>query len=66
MWNKDWKKGIDYPSWGDTDVYKKTIAEGYLVNNLLYFVIMFCYCFVSKLFQNSLKIILGVKSIIVL
>ena len=32
MWNKDWKKGIDYPSWGDTDVYKKTIAGGYLIN----------------------------------
>ena len=32
MWNKDWKKGIDYPNWGDTDVYKKTIAGGYLVN----------------------------------
>ena len=33
MWNKDWKKGIDYPSWGDTDVYKKTIAGGYLIND---------------------------------
>ena len=32
MWNKDWKKGIDYPSWGDTDVYKKTITGGYLYN----------------------------------
>ena len=32
MWNNNWKKGIDYPSWGDTDVYKKTIAGGYLVN----------------------------------
>jgi len=32
MWNKNWKKGIDYPNWGDTDVYKKTIAGGYLVN----------------------------------
>ncbi len=32
MWNKDWKKGIDYPAWGDTDVYKKTIAGGYLYN----------------------------------
>jgi len=32
MWNKDWKKGVDYPSWGDTDVYKKTIAGGYLIN----------------------------------
>ena len=32
MWNKDWKKGIDYPSWGDTDVYKKTIGGGYLYN----------------------------------
>ena len=30
MWNDDWKKGKDYPSWGDTDVYKKTIAGGYL------------------------------------
>ena len=32
MWNNNWKKGIDYPNWGDTDVYKKTIAGGYLVN----------------------------------
>jgi len=32
MWNKEWKKGIDYPAWGDTDVYKKTIAGGYLYN----------------------------------
>ena len=24
MWNKNWKKGIDYPNWGDTDVSKKT------------------------------------------
>ena len=31
MWNKDWKKGEDYPSWGDTDVYKKTIGGGYLL-----------------------------------
>jgi ribonucleoside-diphosphate reductase alpha chain len=30
MWNDNWKKGEDYPSWGDTDVYKKTIAGGYL------------------------------------
>ena len=32
MWNSDWKKGEDYPAWGDTDVYKKTISGGYLVN----------------------------------
>ena len=32
MWNNEWKKGIDYPSWGDTDVYKKTIGGGYLYN----------------------------------
>ena len=32
MWNKDWKKGVDYPSWGDTDVYRKTIGGGYLYN----------------------------------
>jgi len=31
MWNNDWKKGEDYPVWGDTDVYKKTIAGGYLL-----------------------------------
>ena len=31
MWNNDWKKGVNYPSWGDTDVYKKTIAGGYLL-----------------------------------
>ena len=30
MWNKEWQKGIDYPAWGDTDVYKKTISGGYL------------------------------------
>ena len=30
MWNKEWQKGIDYPVWGDTDVYKKTISGGYL------------------------------------
>ena len=31
MWNNEWKKGIDYPIWGDTDVYKKTISGGYLL-----------------------------------
>ena len=31
-WNNKWVRGIDYPSWGDTDVYKKTIAGGYLIN----------------------------------
>ena len=30
MWNNEWKKGEDYPKWGDTDVYKKTISGGYL------------------------------------
>ena len=33
MWNKDWKKGIDYPAWGDTDVYKKTISGVKTKNN---------------------------------
>jgi ribonucleoside-diphosphate reductase alpha chain len=32
MWNKEWKKGVDYPVWGDNEVYKKTIAGGYLYN----------------------------------
>ena len=31
MWKDEWKKGIDYPTWGDTDVYKKTITGGYLL-----------------------------------
>ena len=30
-WNNDWKKDVDYPSWGDTEVYKKTITGGYLL-----------------------------------
>jgi ribonucleoside-diphosphate reductase alpha chain len=33
MWNNEWKKGKDYPEWGDTEVYKKTIAGGYLLSN---------------------------------
>ena len=33
MWNNNWKKNEDYPSWGDTDVYKKTIAGGYLIGD---------------------------------
>ena len=32
MWNNDWKKGEDYPIWGETEVYKKTITGGYLIN----------------------------------
>ena len=32
MWNNQWKKVIDYPEWGDTEVYKKTIGGGYLYN----------------------------------
>ena len=31
MWKNEKKKGEDYPSWGDTEVYKKTIAGGYLL-----------------------------------
>ena len=31
IWNKEWKKGSDYPSWGDTDVYRQTITGGYLL-----------------------------------
>ena len=31
MWNNEWKKGVDYPAWGDTEVYKKTIVGGYLL-----------------------------------
>ncbi len=32
-WNNDWVKGVDYPSWGNTEVYKKTIIGGYLLPN---------------------------------
>jgi len=30
-WNNNWVKGLDYPKWGDTDVYRKTITGGYLL-----------------------------------
>ncbi len=33
MWNTKWRKGIDYPDWGDTEVYKKTIGGSYLIGN---------------------------------
>ena len=33
MWNNEWKKGVDYPIWGDTEVYKKTIGGGYLLKD---------------------------------
>jgi ribonucleoside-diphosphate reductase alpha chain len=32
MWSNRWKKGVDYPEWADAEVYKKTIAGGYLYN----------------------------------
>jgi len=32
-WNTKWVKGIDYPTWGDNDVYKKIYAE---INNKKY------------------------------
>jgi ribonucleoside-diphosphate reductase alpha chain len=32
MWNNEWIKGQDYPEWGETEVYKKTISGGYLLN----------------------------------
>ena len=31
MWNNDWVPGEDYPTWGMTEVYKKTITGGYLL-----------------------------------
>jgi hypothetical protein len=33
MWNENWKKGEDYPAWGNNDVYKKTISGGYLLDD---------------------------------
>ena len=33
MWNNNWKKGIDYPTWGNNEVYKKTIGGSYLVGD---------------------------------
>ncbi len=33
VWNNDWVKGKDYPVWGNTEVYKKTIIGGYLLPN---------------------------------
>ena len=31
MWNSEWIRGEDYPMWGETEVYKKTISGGYLL-----------------------------------
>jgi ribonucleoside-diphosphate reductase alpha chain len=31
MFKEEWIKGQDYPEWGDTEVYKKTITGGYLL-----------------------------------
>ena len=31
MFKEEWIKGIDFPEWGDTEVYKKTIIGGYLL-----------------------------------
>jgi len=33
MWSNRWKKGVDYPSWAESDVYKKTIQGGYLLEH---------------------------------
>ena len=33
MWNNNWKKGIDYPAWGNNEVYKTTIGGSYLLEN---------------------------------
>ena len=30
-WKEEWIKGVDYPEWGDTEVYRKTISGGYLL-----------------------------------
>jgi ribonucleoside-diphosphate reductase alpha chain len=32
MWNNEWKKGIDFPEWGDNDIYRATISGGYLLD----------------------------------
>ena len=31
MWNDRFRKGIDYPEWGDSEVYKRTIGGSYLL-----------------------------------
>ena len=31
MWKDEWIKGEDYPEWGDTEEYRKTISGGYLL-----------------------------------
>lgn len=27
---QNWIKGVDYPDWGDNEIYKTTISGGYL------------------------------------
>ena len=29
----DWEIGVDFPEWGNTEEYVKTISRGYLINN---------------------------------
>lgn len=29
----NWQAGVDYPEWGDTEVYLKTISKGYLIGD---------------------------------
>jgi hypothetical protein len=29
----NWEKGTDYPDWGHTEVYLKTISKGYCLEN---------------------------------
>ena len=33
MWSNRWKKGEDYPEWASSEVYKKTIQGGYLLED---------------------------------
>ena len=30
---REWQAGVDYPEWGDTEVYLKTISKGYLIGD---------------------------------
>ena len=31
MWKNSWVKGVDYPEWGNNEVYKKTIGGGLFI-----------------------------------
>jgi len=55
MWNNEWKKGVDYPEWGDTEVYKKTNKlSKTVIDEMSQIKEDFCYLFVGHWLKGNL------------